>query len=121
MKYVSKPVRKKDAFALLTGRPVYAEDIAGGDFLFVKVLKSPYANAIIEDIDISKAMEVRGIVKILTYKDVPQVRFTLAGQTYPEWSPYDRLILDRHVRFVGDAAAIVAGENERCVIQAMRR
>ncbi|MBQ2680149.1 MAG: molybdopterin-dependent oxidoreductase [Firmicutes bacterium] len=121
MKYVSKPVRKKDAFALLTGRPVYAEDIAGGDFLFVKVLKSPYANAIIEDIDITKAMEVRGIVKILTYKDVPQVRFTLAGQTYPEWSPYDRLILDRHVRFVGDAAAIVAGENERCVIQAMRR
>ncbi len=33
----------------------------------------------------------------------------MAGQTYPEPSPYDRLILDQRVRFVGDAAAIVAG------------
>ena len=57
---------------------------------------------------------------ILTWKDVPQKRFTKAGQTYPEPSPYDRQILDQHVRYVGDPVAIIAGENEACVEKAMR-
>lgn len=61
-----------------------------------------------------------GIACILTYEDVPQERFTFAGQTYPELSPYDRLILDRHIRFVGDAVAIVAGETEKAVDKAMK-
>ena len=43
-----------------------------------------------------------------TWEDVPTQRFTMAGQTYPEFSPYDRMILDQHLRFVGDAVAIVA-------------
>lgn len=119
--YVNKPIRKKDALSLVSGRPVYADDITGENFLYVKVLKSPYANALIEDIDISRAAAVEGIVKIITYKDVPKARFTLAGQTFPELSPYDRLILDRHVRFVGDASAIIAGENKKCVIEAMHK
>ena len=42
----------------------------------------------------------------------------MAGQTYPEPSPYDRLILDKHVRYVGDPVAIVAGENEQAVDKA---
>ncbi len=46
--------------------------------------------------------------------------FTMAGQTYPEPSPYDRLILDQRVRFVGDAVAIIAGVNEKSVDQAMK-
>ena len=44
----------------------------------------------------------------------------MAGQTYPEPSPYDRLILDQRVRFVGDAVAIIAGETEAAVDHAMR-
>ena len=66
-------------------------------------------------------MKVPGIACILTYKDVPQKRFTLAGQTSPEMSPDDRLIIDRHVRFVGDTVAIVAGETEAAVDKAMKR
>ncbi len=65
-------------------------------------------------------MKVPGIACILTYEDVPQDRFTMAGQTYPEFSPYDRLILDRRMRFVGDAAAIVAGETEKAVDRALK-
>ena len=64
--------------------------------------------------------KVPGIAGVLTYKDVPQERFTFAGQTYPELSPYDRLILYRHIRFVGDAVAIVAGETEKAVDKAMK-
>lgn len=119
-KTVGHPVRKKDAMSFLLGMPVYTDDITPSDCLTVKVLRSPYAHALIEEIDISTAMKVPGIECILTYKDVPQNRFTMAGQTYPEPSPYDRLILDKRLRFVGDAVAIIAGNCEKSVNKAMR-
>lgn len=117
---VSAPMIKKDAMALVTGKPVYMDDLAPGGCLIVKVLRSPHAHAIIDEIDTDMAKKVPGIACVLTYKDVPDKRFTMAGQTYPEPSPYDRLILDKKVRFVGDAVAIVAGDDEAVVDQAMR-
>ena len=121
MKYVSKTIRKTDAIALVTGKTVFTNDLAPKDCLIVKVLRSPHANAWVEEIKTGTARQVNGIVAVYTYKDVPQKRFTLAGQTYPELRPYDRLILDRHLRFVGDAVAIVAGENETAVDKALKR
>lgn len=120
MKYVNQPIRKKDAMALVTGKPVYTDDIAPKDCLVVKVLRSPHAHAEILEIKKDIAEKLPGIVCVLTYENVPQKRFTMAGQTYPEPSPYDRLILDKRVRFVGDAVAIVAGETEKAVDQAMK-
>lgn len=120
MRSVGKPFRKKDAMALVTGKPVYTGDMADKNALVVKLLHSPHANAMIEEIDISAALKVPGIEAIYTYRDVPQKRFTMAGQTYPEPSPYDRLLLDRHVRFNGDAVAIVAGEDAKAVDKALK-
>ena len=120
LKAVSQPVRKKDAMALLTGQPVYMEDLMPKDCLVVKVLRSPHANAIVESVKKDAALKVPGIEAVYTWEDVPQERFTMAGQTYPEPSPYDRLILDRHVRYVGDPVAIVAGETEKAVDAALR-
>lgn len=120
MSYVNQPMKKKDAEALVTGQPVYTDDLAPKDCLIVKVLRSPHAHAMIEEIRTDAAKKVPGIACVLTYKDVHQERFTFAGQTYPELSPYDRLILDRHIRFVGDAVAIVAGETEKAVDKAMK-
>ena len=117
---VGQPVRKKDAMALLLGKPAYVDDVTPRDCLVVKVLRSPHAYALIEEIDTTAAMKVPGVAAIFTYRDVPQKRFTMAGQTYPEPSPYDRLILDQRVRFVGDAAAIVAGETEQAVDRALK-
>ena len=117
---VGAPVVKKDAKALVTGKPVYTDDLALKDCLIVKVLRSPYAHALITEIDCAVAAKMPGIECILTWKDVPQKRFTMAGQTYPEPSPYDRLLLDRRLRFVGDAVAIVAGVDEAAVDHAMR-
>ena len=117
---VGAPIIKKDAMALVTGKPVYTEDIAPRDCLVVKLLRSPHAHALITEIDCSVAQKLPGIECVLTYKDVPQKRFTLAGQTFPEPSPYDRLILDQRLRFVGDVVAIVAGESEAKVDHAMR-
>ena len=119
MKAVNKPIRKKDAMALVTGKPVYTDDIAPKDCLVVKILRSPHAHALIEDINTTVAQKVPGIECILTYKDAPQSRFTMAGQTYPEPSPYDLLILEQRVPFVGEAVAIVAGENEKAVEKAL--
>ena len=120
-KAVGQPVRKKDAMQLLLGKPAYVEDVTPADALVVKVLRSPHAHALIEEIKIDTALKVPGIVAVYTYKDVPQKRFTMAGQTYPEPSPYDRLLLDQRVRFVGDAVAIIAGEDEKAVDKAMKR
>ena len=117
---VGKSVRKKDSLQLLLGKPVFTEDIAP-DALVVKLLRSPHANAIVEDIDTSKAKKIAGVVDIYTWEDVPGERFSNAGQTYPETSPYDRLIIDRHVRYVGDVVAIVAAENEKAAEAALSR
>ena len=120
LKSVGKPVRKKDAMQLLLGKPLFVEDVTPRDALVVKVLRSPHANARIREIRTENAMKVPGMVAVYTYRDVPQKRFTMAGQTYPEPSPYDRLLLDQHLRFVGDAVAIVAGETEKAVDKAMK-
>lgn len=117
---VGKSVRKKDALQLLLGKPVYTEDIAP-DALVVKLLRSPHANAMVESVDTSKAKKVPGVVDVYTWEDVPDQRFSNAGQTYPETSPYDRLIIDRHVRFVGDVVAIVAAETEKAAQTALSR
>lgn len=117
---INQPVRKKDSMQLLLGKPVYVEDIAPKDALAVKLLRSPHANAIVEEINVSVAKKVPGVVDIYTWEDVPKQRFAIAGQTYPEPSPYDRLILDRHVRFVGDVVAIIAAENEKAALKAMK-
>ncbi len=120
---VGKSIPKRDAMQLVTGQPVYTDDLAPKDCLIVKLLRSKYANAYIDEIDTTAAEKVPGIEAVYTWKDIDQNgrRFTEAGQTYPEASPYDRLIIDRHVRFVGDIVAIVAGENEKCVDMALRR
>ena len=122
MKTVNQAMRKKDAMQLVTGQPVYMDDVIPQDCLIVKLLRSPHANAIVQEIDTSRALLVPGIEAIYTWKDVDQQgrRYTQAGQTYPEPSPYDRLVIDRHVRFAGDVVAILAGKDEKCVDKAMK-
>lgn len=116
---IHKSVRKKDSMQLLLGKPVYTDDITG-PALVVKLLRSPHANAIVEEIHTEIAKKIPGVVDIYTWEDVPKMRFAIAGQTYPEPSPYDRLIIDRHVRFVGDVVAIIAAEDEKAACKAMK-
>lgn len=116
---IHKSVRKKDSMQLLLGKPVYTDDITS-PALVVKLLRSPHANAIVEEIHTEIAKKIPGVVDIYTWEDVPKTRFAIAGQTYPEPSPYDRLIIDRHVRFVGDVVAIIAAEDEKAACKAMK-
>lgn len=118
---VGKAIPKKDADQLLLGYPAYMDDLTPQDCLVVKLLRSPYASAVVEDIDTTAAMKVPGVAGIFTWKDVPQTRFTIAGQSEVEISPYDRLILDRVLRYVGDPVAIIAAETEEAANRAMKR
>ena len=118
--HVNQSIRKTDSMQLLLGKPLFMDDIVPKDALIVKLLRSPYAHAIVKEIDTSRAKNVEGIVDIYTWQDVPNLRYTNAGQTYPEPSAYDRLIIDRHLRFVGDVVAIVAAENEKAADRALK-
>lgn len=119
MDIIGKSLPKIDAIAIVTGKPVYTDDLVMDNALIVKILRSPHAFAEIKAIDTSEAQKIQGVECILTYRDVPQVRFTVAGQSYPEPSPYDRLILDKRVRYVGDAVAIIAAVDEKTALKAM--
>ncbi|MDM8127760.1 molybdopterin-dependent oxidoreductase [Paraclostridium benzoelyticum] len=120
MKIVGKGIHKIDGMSIATGKPVYTDDLAAKDALVVKILRSPHAYAKIKNIDTSRALMVDGVECVLTYKDVPNNRFTLAGQSYPEPSPYDRLILEDTVRYVGDEVAIIAAIDEKTALKAMK-
>lgn len=120
MKLINKGIEKIDGMTLVTGKPVYTDDLVPANTLTVKILRSPHAFARIKAIDVSKAGKVEGVECVLTYKDCPKSRFTLAGQSYPEPSPYDRLILDEYVRYIGDEVAIVAAIDERTADKALK-
>ena len=72
MNTVNQGVRKLDAMQLVTGQPVYTEDIAPENCLVVKLLRSPHANALVREIDTGRAMRVPGMEAVFTWKDVPQ-------------------------------------------------
>lgn len=109
---IARPVAKKDSGALLAGAPVYTADLAPEGALVVKLVRSRHANALVTNVDKSRALEVPGVVAVFGPDDVPHHRFTLAGQSFPEPSPYDTVLLDRHVRYVGDEVAMVVAETE---------
>lgn len=112
MCYIGKSVEKIDGLAITTGRAVYTDDRDLKDHLHVHIVRSPHAYAKILKVDKSKAMLLEGVEIVLTHEDVPKTRFTIAGQSHPEPSPYDRRILDEYVRYIGDPVAIIAAEDE---------
>ena len=119
MSEIGKSLPKIDGVGLLTGARAYTEDLAPPDALVVKVLRSPHAFARIREIDTSAARAVDGVVDVLTWRDVPRVPVTRAGQGHPEPSPRDRFILDEYVRHVGDDVAAVAAETEAAAAAAL--
>lgn len=121
MRIIGQEVKKVDADILLGAKPAYTGDLVPKDALIIKVLRSPYPHAIIEDINTIAAEKTEGVVCVLTYKNCPYFPYTNAGQAYPQQTPYDRHILDKKVRYVGDEVAIVAAETEAIATAALKR
>jgi putative selenate reductase molybdopterin-binding subunit len=108
---VGRSERRVDAVKLATGRGTFVDDIDLPALLHARILRSPHAHARIVRIDASRARAMPGVACVLTHEDVPRVPYTTAGQGWPEPSPYDAVMLDRKVRFVGDRVAVVAAED----------
>jgi putative selenate reductase molybdopterin-binding subunit len=116
---VGRNVRKVDGVKLVTGGAAFTDDIQIPGMLHGKILPSPHAHARIRRIDTTKAKALPGVHAVLTYKDVPRVPHTTAGQAWPEPSPYDTYLLDSKVRFVGDRVAAVAAESRAIAEKAL--
>ena len=108
---VGRSERRVDSVKLATGRGTFVDDIALPGLLHARILHSPHAHARIARIDASQARAMPGVACVLTHADVPRVPYTTAGQGWPEPSPYDAVMLDAKVRFVGDRVAVVAAED----------
>src|SRR6266700_1596262 len=117
---VGKAERKVDAVKLVTGKPAFVDDIELRGLLHGRLLTSPHAHAIIRTIDVSRARALPGVHAVLTYKDVPRIPYTTAGQSWPEPGPHDQYCLDYRVRFVGDRVAAIAAATPEIAEQALK-
>lgn len=116
---VGQNVRKVDGPSLVSGKPVFTLDLDLPGTLVGRILPSPHAHAKIVAIDTSEAEAVPGVRAILHFGNTPRVPYTTAGQGWPEPSPYDTVLFDRKVRFVGDRVAAVAAETEEAALDAL--
>ena len=120
MRVVNNKTYSVDGKALMQGRSYYTDDLAAQNSLTIKILRSPHAFAHIKNIDVSEAKKLNGVELVLTYKDVPHVSFSRAGQGYPEPSPHDKFILDEYARYVGDEVAMVAAITPEIAEEALK-
>lgn len=103
-RFIGKSTPRKDASEIVTGATRYLNDIRLPDMLYGRVLRSPHPHALIKNIDTSRALAIPGVKAALTWADVPDWK----GGT-----PRYTRILDRKVRYVGDAVALVAATTDQ--------
>lgn len=108
---IGKAEPKVDAVKLVQGKPAFTADMEKRGLLIGKILHSPVAHARIKSIDVTAAKALPGVAAVLTWKDLPRVVFSTAGQSDPIPGPLDTFSLDEKVRFVGDRVAFVAAES----------
>jgi CO/xanthine dehydrogenase Mo-binding subunit/aerobic-type carbon monoxide dehydrogenase small subunit (CoxS/CutS family) len=109
-KYIGRAIPRRDSSEIVTGSARYLNDLRMADLLCGKVLRSPHPHALIKKIDKRRAERLPGVKAVLTWEDVPDWR----GGT-----PRNTRILDRKLRFVGDAVALVAATTEEIATEAL--
>jgi len=111
-RFIGKATARKDALDIVTGKAAFIDDVKRPGMLYGKVLRSPYPHARIVEIDTSGAEALPGVKAVLTYKNVPDWKTGI---------PRHVRVLDRKVRYVGDAVALVAAETEETAWEALGR
>ncbi len=119
LEVVGKPEEKVDSLKLVQGKPAFVADVQMPGMLYARILRSPHAHARIKRIDVSRARALPGVHAVLTYRDIPRVLFSTAGQSHPIPGPLDFVSLDNKVRCVGDRVAAVAAETPEIAAQAV--
>jgi 4-hydroxybenzoyl-CoA reductase subunit alpha len=113
-KYIGAPLPKVDAYAKVTGRALYADDIMLPRMLYGRLLRSPHPHARIIEIDIHRALELPGVLAVITGEDLPQ-RFGILPSSQDEYA----LAIDK-VRYVGDPVAAVAAVDPDILDEAIK-
>ncbi len=111
MTEVGRNVTKIDAFKLARGEPVFTDDVHPVGMLWAKVLGSPHAHARIVSVDATRALALPGVVDVAWHAQVKAIPHTRAGQSHPEPSPWDTVIMPEKARFIGDRVAVVVAED----------
>jgi putative selenate reductase molybdopterin-binding subunit len=120
LRLVGKVRRKVDGPRLARGEKAFVEDMVEPGHCHLKMLGSPHAHAYITSIDTTAAEAMPGVVFVLTHQNCPDVPYNQAGQGFPEPSPYDRRIMGRKVRHVGDRVAAVVAETPEIAAEALK-
>ena len=114
-RHIGKYRPRKDAREIVTGKCIYLDDFKMKDMLHAKLMPSPYAHAIIKDIDASKAEALPGVYAVVTYKNQPEF-----SKEFLQGLPPVKKVCDQHLRYVGDCVALVAAETEELCEEAIR-
>ncbi len=112
LKHVGKVKPKIDGKKLVAGWKAFVEDMVEPGSCILTMVTSPHAHAYITAIDCKEALNVEGVVDIITWENCPDTYYGQAGQGFPEPSPYDRRMFNRKLRHVGDRVAAVIAETE---------
>ena len=114
-RHIGKYRPRKDAREIVTGKCIYLDDFKMKDMLHAKLMPSPYAHAMIKDIDTSKAEALPGVYAVVTYKNQPEF-----SKEFLQGLPPVKKVCDQHLRYVGDCVALVAAESEELCEEAIR-
>ena len=113
---IGKSINRVDAMEKVTGAAQYTDDMWPKNCLVAKVVRSTIANGWVREIDISDALRVPGVVKVVTCLDVPDIQFPTPGHPWSVEAAHqdvsDRKLLNRRVRIYGDEIAAVVAEDE---------
>jgi CO/xanthine dehydrogenase Mo-binding subunit len=111
---VGTPRPKVDAYGKVTGRALYADDIMLPRMLYGRVLRSPHPHARILSIDTRRALEVPGVVAVITGEDLPE-KYGILPSSQDEYA----LAVEK-VRYVGDPVAAIAAIDTETLDEAGR-
>ncbi len=107
---LSERFRRVDAVEKILGTGIFVDDIRIEGMIYAKALRSAHPRAVVERIDISRAMEHPHTIKIFTAQDVPENKL---GHIVNDW---DVLIAEGDTtRYIGDALALVAVDEQTCL------
>lgn len=113
-----------DAKDKVTGEARYTADLEPKGLLTAKVVRSTIANGVVKSFDLSEALAVPGVVKIVTCFDVPDIQFPTPGHPWSVETAHqdiaDRKLLNTRVRVYGDDIAAVIAEDEIAAARAAR-
>lgn len=121
---IGKSVPRVDAYDKVTGRAKFTDDMILNKCLVAKVYHATIGNGVVKSIDTSEAEALDGVVKVVTFKDVPNHCYPTPGHPWSVELAHqdiaDRNLLTGRVRYYGDDIAAVIAEDEVAASRALR-